>query len=201
MYNNLRLPSENTCHELCSQEIHGFDSETLKKFYVSSLTKIIEKDDLTNFTVDFKKPSNDFYPVRYLTVKPNGVEWNLFGCTLQTFPGCCGYLIMSGMLARPETLTLAEPFIRGVFDLAWFLNYQQVFTTHTASSNWGKFLCPLFDKVTKTGNNKRTGNELILLSKEVQKPVVQKKKYKIPAENPPVEETVPIRQRIRLRRS
>ena len=143
------------------KEIHDFTNNELELAYRTALNLFLSTKDLKRFSISFTTSDPGFI----LIVKERDIA---FSCRLQSFPGCCGYLVMSSMSGIPLTTKLT-PFLKGVFELARVLNYQTLFTSHVVGNSWFPLLKKVFEETHITGQNIRTGNELVYFVQPVLK--------------------------------
>ena len=172
-------------------EIDRFDSGSLELLYQRALEVFLSIEDIKRFKITFtstapehKSPIVDFRIDECcpkFKSEDNKFMLLSFSCNLQSFPGCCGYLVMSNMIFRSFSDRL-KPFIKGIFELARILNYQTLFTSHISRSQCFSLLEEMFKEIHITGPNVRTGNKLAYFVQPVEK-ILPVQIYKI-FENP-----------------
>lgn len=151
------------------EEIDSITDSTLKHFYIESLQNFLTSKDLNKLLIKITSPNISSHTIDKPSWKALEISYNhmVFRCRLQSFPGCCGYLIISGLYSTGFPTCFGEPLIKSIFNVANCLHYQSVFSTHIELSRWTNLLRNLFDDTRETGTNQRTGNQLILFYKDV----------------------------------
>lgn len=156
-------------------EIHRFSCAQLEEAYRAALESFLPKENLKEIKIKFVAALSEHKNITGYTLtvssKKSKDRAQLFSCRLQSFPGCCGYLIMSGLhqegLYYDYMEQILTPLIKGVFNLGWYLNYQTIFSTHVVNHRWSKILGELFEEACKTGPNRRTSHGLVYFTRPV----------------------------------
>lgn len=148
-------------------EINAIKTPVLKSLYTEILSEFLLTDDLNKVLVKFSSPNAPTGQVDVPTWKLLKISYGsmVFSCRLQSFPGCCGYLVMSALYRDGFPSSFLEPIFKSIFNFANSLHYQCVFTSHVRSSPWWSPLNDSFDDVRETGINERTSNTLCLFYK------------------------------------
>ena len=152
------------------EEIDGIKTSVLKYVYTRSLQDFLNSKDLNRLSISFSSPNISATSV---ADKPTwkllkiSYDHTVFSCKLQSFPGCCGYLVMSGLYHVRLQDDFMKAIFKGIFNFANSLHYQGVFSSHITSSWWTNRLNDVFDDARETGINQRTDNMLVLFYKNV----------------------------------
>lgn len=151
-------------------EIDGIKTSVLKYIYTQSLQDFLNSEDLNRLSISFSSPNT---AIKSGEDKPSWkllkISWGpiVFNCRLQSFPGCCGYLVISTLYQTHLQDDLVKAIFKGIFNFANSLHYQGVFSSHITSSWWTNRFKDLFDDARETGINQRTGNMLVLFYKNI----------------------------------
>lgn len=150
-----------------TEEINAIKNSVLKSTYEESLSSFLTAKDLSKLSIKFDSPNLSRTLTDQVVWKSFKISYGsmIFSCRLQSFPGCCGYLVMSGLYRMSFPQSFMEPVFKSIFNFSNSLHYQCIFTSHTTTNTWYKILKSLFDDARETGKNIRTGNNLVLFSK------------------------------------